>query len=291
MHEGGLNALGLPLPFYAKGRAMAIELTCTGCGKVLSVPDAVEANATFEQRVAERTSLLQASHNELEERVAERTKELRDAALALTQAEQEERRRLAHVLHDNLQQLIAAAKMQVKLLRTSLNDDRGREHAAEADSFLQQAIDVSRSLALELSPPVLREQGFAAALEWLAGWMRDKHRLAVEVVYDGTKLPADGTLNTFLFESVRELLFNVTKHASVPSARVTVEYTDDGWVRVYVEDDGPGFDPALLKSGAGLGLLSIRERARFFGGGFDIDSAPGRGSRFTLHIPGSSKPA
>ena len=240
----------------------------------------------FEERVAERTSVLKTSHDLLEKVVLQRTKDLREAALALTRAEHEERRRLAHVLHDNLQQLMCAAKMRLGILGMTKNNNASiHEQVAEISSLLQDAIDASCSLAHELSPPTLREQGLAAALEWLAGWMRDKHRLAVEVVYDGAKLTADGTLNTFLFESVRELLFNVTKHALVPCARVIVEHTENGWLRVHVEDDGPGFDPATLKPGAGFGLFSIRERARFFSGSFDIDSAPGRGSRFTLLVP------
>ena len=126
-------------------------------------------NATLEQRVAERTALAES-----------RAAQLRDLALQLIKAEEKERRRITNILHDHLQQTLVAAKLRVGLMRRHPERPAGEplDHIQEA---LSEAIRVSRSLTVELCPPILYDGGLAQALQWLARWMQDRQGLQVNV--------------------------------------------------------------------------------------------------------------
>jgi len=254
--------------------------------------------------VTERTraeAALRRAHADLEERVQARTAELSGAvqslarqsaqlhALAseLTLAEQRERKRLATILHDKHQQLLAAAKLQVGLLARA-GDPRVQEGCREAIALLDEALAHSRSLTQELSPPLLALGGLAPALEWLGRWMEAKHQLTVEMQVDATAVPDTEGLIYLLFQATRELLFNVVKHAKVDTACVACRQ-QDGRVQITVSDAGAGFDPATLwvagGTAGGFGLSSVRQRLELLGGGLEVTSAPGRGSRCTLWAP------
>jgi signal transduction histidine kinase len=145
-------------------------------------------------------------------------------ASELTRAEQRERRRLAQILHDHLQQLLVAARLKLSIVRSELRDEarQGPEQLEQIDHTLDEAITVSRSLTAELSPRILYDAGLPAALEWLAADMEKKHGLAVKVYADPAANPAEETLREFLFQAVREGLFNVVKHAQIGHAIVRV---------------------------------------------------------------------
>jgi PAS domain S-box-containing protein len=292
---------------YARGQVVEVEATCDE-GRVYSCILTPIANAGYlniyarditERKQAE-AALLQA-HAELEVRVQERTAELSRAvetlerqseqlrvlASELTRAEQRERRRLATILHDELQQLLSAAKLRVGLLGR-VEDPQVQEARRELSELLQEALAHSRSLVQELSPPILATSGLPLALEWLARWMEEKHHLKVDVQLDATAIAETEDLTVLLFHAVRELLFNVVKHAQVESAHVELT-PRDGMVQIRVSDAGVGFEPTFLRVEGGVlggfGLFSIRQRLEILGGRLEIASAPGQGSRFTLTAP------
>jgi CheY-like chemotaxis protein len=153
--------------------------------------------------------------------------------------------------------------------------------------LIDESIAASRSLTAELSPPILNEAGLNAGLQWLARRMTDKQGLFVELeMEEDGDLPQD--IKILLFESVRELLFNVVKHAHARSATVNVRRIDHH-LQVIVSDQGIGFDPSEMpaagEGGRGFGLFSIRERVELMGGSLVIESNPGQGSRFILSLP------
>jgi CheY-like chemotaxis protein/two-component sensor histidine kinase len=164
------------------------------------------------------------------------------------------------------------------------------QFVAEADATLIQALTYTRSLIAELSPPVLRHFGLLVALQWLADQMRSHELIvALEGHVEGVRLPEEQAV--LLFQSVRELLINVSKHAGTDRAVVTVKEADR-MLCIEVKDRGRGFDlqAALLAEGAPsessrYGLFSIRERMCAMGGDFDLDSSPGRGTTATLFLP------
>ncbi len=232
-----------------------------------------ELTGTLEQRVSERTRMVEA-----------RAKQLQTLAMELIESEERERRRFSELLHDDLQQLLSAALLQVNAGSERLP----RAHELEfAQRLLKDALGKTRSLSHELSPAVLRHSGLVAGLKWLASQMREKFDLQVRLAV-GAELQLDySPVQVFIYRAVQELLFNITKHAGVKCAEVNLSSTA-GELIITVSDEGRGFDPAVLDDAvekAGFGLLSIRERARYIGGGLEIESAQGRGSRFTLKVP------
>jgi len=224
----------------------------------------------------------------LNEALERRARQLQNLASELTLAEQRERRRLAQVLHDHLQQVLYAARLSVATLRRRAQDETLHPAIQQVDELLGQCIDESRSLTMEISPPVLYDAGLVAGLEWLARRMEQSYGLTVAVDADPQAEPEAEDVRILLFQSVRELLFNVVKHAEVPRARVKM--TRSGrQVRIVVADGGAGFDPAKIHTdeacAAGFGLFSIRERLELLGGRLDLSAAPGKGTRVTIYAP------
>ncbi len=272
---------------------------------------AIRAAGELERKQAEES--LRLAHDHLERRVQERTAELaqraeqlRASAVELTQVEQRERRRLAQVLHDHLQQLLVAARIKVGLLRRQVQDERLGTTIGQVDDLLNETINESRSLAVQLGPPALYNQGLAAGLEWLACETREKFDLAVEVRADPAAEPPEETLRVFLFRAASELLLNAAKHANArcvqvrmtrvgaqasevpPSTGTTPASRGPEHVCIEVCDDGVGFDPAKVteKTGrGGFGMFSIRQRVEVFGGQVEALSRPGQGTRVTIWVP------
>jgi PAS domain S-box-containing protein len=234
-------------------------------------------NDTLEQRVLERTAIAE-----------RRAAQLRVLASELTQTEERERRRVAKILHDQLQQILVGARLKVSLLRRRIKDDALLDGVTQIDQLIQQSIEESRSLTTQLSPPVLYDAGLAAGLDWLARQMREKHALSVEITADPGAEPLDESLRVFLFQAVRELLLNVTKHAQVDSARVELVALDDDRLRIAVSDNGIGFDASVLDShseAGGFGLFSLRERLDLIGGSLTVEAQPREGTRIIADVP------
>jgi PAS domain S-box-containing protein len=237
-------------------------------------------NQQLEQRVQERT-------NELVQRAAQ----LRALAGELTLYEQRERRRMAKILHDHLQQLLVGAKFRISALNGH-SDQAVQQVSLKVGQLLDESIHASRSLTAELSPPILQVAGLNAGLEWLVRWMNDKHGLSVELTMDADP-PLAEDVKVLLFESVRELLFNTVKHSQARSAAVHVQEIEDS-VQITVVDQGCGFDVHAVRwvgeRAAGFGLFTIRERLELIGGRLHMDSTPGKGSRFVLSAPTAAPP-
>ena len=235
-------------------------------------------NQTLEQRVAQRMT-----------EAVERAQKLRLLSAELSLAEERERRRIAQVLHDDLQQMLMAAQLHLRTLGNTENAAERTGIIRRLQSMLERSFNLTRSLSVELSPPVLHDHGLAAALEWLASQARKHHGAKVSVDADSSANPKAIDVRVFLFQAVRELLLNAVKHAPGSPVHITMKGIGAGKVRVIVSDRGPGFDLARLdRQGiqlGGLGLFSIRERMASFGGKLQIESAPGHGTRITLVAP------
>ncbi len=231
-----------------------------------------ELNSTLERQVAERTGQLEA-----------RTRQLQVLASQLSLAEERERRRIADLLHDDLQQILAGVRYQLSSIKTVDAGTAAREEIErQVDTLLEQAIERSRRLAHELSPTLLHQLGLPAALESLAARLREQRGLEVTVETRGWTRLENEPLRILLYRGIQELLFNVEKHSGVKQAQVRLEHYPDR-AEITVSDSGKGFDPESGRSG--FGLLSLRERLSFFQGRLEVDSQPGCGSRFTLIVP------
>jgi signal transduction histidine kinase len=235
-------------------------------------------NADLEQRVADRTRDLVASNHRLQALASE-----------LTLAEQRERKRLASELHDYLAQILALGRIKISQLRqkTSGQPEAVQQLVAEVDNLLEKAGEYTRSLMAKLNPPVLDELGLPSALAWLAKQM-PLHGLLVEVHVSQERVPLPDDQAVLLFQSVRELLINVAKHAGTDRATVSLAIDPDQELRIEVQDHGRGFDPVAMEAKSEsehFGLFSVKERMQAMGGRLDVKSKPGAGTTLTMTLP------
>lgn len=233
-----------------------------------------QQEVTLERRVAARTTQLERSHARLRRLVTE-----------LTLVEQRERKQLASELHDYLAQLLVVGKLKIDQLRRNPSVDHAARMLEEAGSSLDQALTYSRTLVAQLSPTILFTQGLVAALRWLPEYFsRYGLRVYVQSVVPSVELPEDQSV--LLFQSVRELLFNVLKHAGTGEATVALDLPNDQALRITVADRGPGFDvQASAETSKGFGLFSIRERIEVLAGTFSVQSSGATGTQVEITIP------
>jgi len=241
-------------------------------------------NETLEHRVQERTYELEAYMNRL-----------RRLTLELAETEQKERKRLAKILHDNLQQLLVAAKMRAERLAGKLQDLGENKLAREVIELLILATESTHDLAVDIQPPVLEKLDLRASLRWLAEWMHDKHGLhvAIHMSKDIRFHEISPGLISFLFEMARELFFNVVKHSGIKKASIDVFIDDNNCLRASVSDNGAGQAVSPLTDGinepGGIGLFSMQERLIALGGGLRIETAQDMGFKVHFWLPVTKK--
>ncbi len=237
-----------------------------------------------------------------------RTLELRSFLSLFTQAQEEERRRIARELHDDTAQTLVAIVRRLDKLGTMLGSaspDDARARVSDIRSDLDTAIDSVRRFSRNLRPSVLDDLGLVPALEWLCAQARTQTRL--ELVGPDRRLSTE--LELTLFRVVQEALTNVDKHAQATTAAVRLTFDPDGTiiashageaaVIVTITDDGRGFEPFVLEpdqkdiapdfgtlaASGHLGLAGMRERVALSGGEMRLETAPQRGSRLTYWFP------
>ena len=289
------------------GEAMACDLILVGSSRVGSLPahlltrrivgrdgqpqllmavvdqrdrnDLIDALRTSGDRLRQAASDLERRRVEAEESAAR----LRGLAREVNRAEQHERQRIARLLHDDLQQLLVSAKMR---LHMGGPGPLRREQVEEVGTLIDAAINSSRSLTAQISPPLLQDAGLEPGLRWLARHVHEQHGLSVDLDVRLGGEAMDFSDRDFLFQSAREMLFNVVKHAGVD--RATLKASVRGRiVELEVRDRGDGFDPAILDETGGeqRGLRTLRERVALLGGTFGAESSPARGTSVRISFP------
>jgi len=228
------------------------------------------------------------ARRQAEERIGAYQEQLRVMASELSLAEERTRRQIAKDMHDQIGQTLAFCQIRLGQLKSGKGSESVRKALDEVRNAITQVIKYTRHMTFELGSPILYELGLEAAVERLAERTREQYGLKVDFRSDENPKTVDDDMRVTLFLGVRELLTNIVKHAGARSAWITI--SDDGELkRIVVEDDGRGFEvaetAALGKEGKGFGLFSTQERLTYLGGGFEIISTPGRGTRITMWAP------
>jgi PAS domain S-box-containing protein len=225
---------------------------------------------------------------EAEEKLIHNQEQLRSLAAQVTKVEEQERRNIASYLHDHLGQELFAMKLQLEQMKKSLTSTHTIKDLKNVIARTNQMISDMRSMSHELSPPILYELGLEAALEWIIEEMRTILPITITFHDDGQAKPLDETTKILLFQVVRELLNNVTRHAKAQNVEVFVA-RDNAMVAIQVNDDGIGFEGSEAdvsrEKTQGFGLYSIKERLRYIGGDLAVESALNSGARITLKAP------
>jgi two-component system, chemotaxis family, CheB/CheR fusion protein len=276
--------------FWGSGVMMALYDETGGLRGFAKVLRDLTEQKQAEAALQESQAQLQTLNTQLEARVQAQTAQLREVASQLTRAEQAERRRIAQILHDDLQQRLFGTRMLLKIITEETDGDPESElaeYAQQAYGLLGDAIGLTRQLTVDLSPPVLKEEGLTDMLSWLATQMARQHNFQVAVQAAHNFPIADADMRVLLFQCVRELLFNVVKHAQTDRASVSLAAGAESHLVIQISDKGRGFDVAAAEAryDGGFGLFSVRERLALFGGRMAIDSAPGQGTHITLNVP------
>jgi len=222
-----------------------------------------------------------------EEEVRRNEQQLRSLTAQLQLTEERERRRIAHDLHDSVGQTLAFSGRELRSLKKSV-PAQAAKGLQDVIHQLDAAVKQTRTLSFNLSPSTLYDLGFEDAVEELTERFAEDRKMQCRFENSDEPKPLSDTVKILLYRSIRELLINVAKHAKARSARVCLA-RDNNDIRVVVEDNGKGFDPAILRDKAGrregFGLFSIRERLISVGGRFEVESAKGQGAKFTLLAP------
>jgi len=213
--------------------------------------------------------------------------ELRLLTRRLEAAKEDERKHIARELHDEMGQALTAAKINVQLM--PLGDDAARQRrVGEVVGLIDGMIRHVRQLSLDLRPPLLDELGLETALRGYLDAVTRTSGVAIGLEVEGLRgrLPPEQEIAAF--RVAQEAVTNVLRHAS--ASRVDVRLRADGqWLRIDVDDDGQGFDPADAlegpEAGGHVGLRGMRERMRALGGDTVFESVPGRGTRVRAWMP------
>ncbi|WP_136514543.1 PAS domain-containing sensor histidine kinase [Geomonas edaphica] len=216
--------------------------------------------------------------------------QLRELAIELSLAEEKERRRIASELHDEIGQNLSLAKLKLSGLGSDEKLPGGATRTVrEVAGLLERAIREVRTLTFQISPPLLYEVGFEAAVEWLAEQFETNYRLRVSLESAPAPSTLEEELSSTLYHAVRELLVNVVKHAGARQVRIAIRRRE-GRLEVTVQDDGKGISPCAPPASGGFGLFNIRQRVQHLGGEVTVTSGAG-GTSVTIAVPAGSADA
>jgi signal transduction histidine kinase len=235
-----------------------------------------------------RVVLVDVSALKLMERQARETgNRLRSLASELNLSEERTRRTIAQALHDEVGQTLALARMKLSSALNLPEETTVEKIVEEVLDMLGLVIKETRSLMVEISPPVLHDLGLEAAIDWMAERMSSEHGIPIETMNTGDFSDLEHDMKVMLYQMTRELLVNIVKHSGGRRVLVTVE-RDEHTIGITVRDDGKGFDAREAGSPAadsGFGLFSIRERLKSFNGSLQIESQKGKGTTVSVRLP------
>jgi PAS domain S-box-containing protein len=270
-----------------KGRSQIPEILFTHQSSGESRWLAIDYVKTAEDSVLMITKDI-TERKEAEAKLLAYQEQLRALTSEMLLVEERERRRIASELHDQIGQNLALCKLKVAALEKNLSDDALKGELTLVRRLLECSIQDARSLIFDLSPPVLYELGFAAALEWLAERIQEQFHVPVEFESRFKDPELKNDQQVILFQVVRELLINVGKHSRASQAKIILSHEGPS-LKIQVNDDGVGFDASQIfaprEEKNGFGFFSMRERLNYLGGRLEVKSKPGQGTQIILTVP------
>ena len=211
-------------------------------------------------------------------------RDLRRLSANLVDVREEERRRIARELHDELGQWLTALKMELSTLASAAQRGNLDERVANMVSMVDETVASVRRIASDLRPAMLDELGLNAAVEWLARESARRMGIEITVRLDDTDPPVGDAVTISLYRMVQEALTNIARHARATQVHIEVGCSS-GEAVLTVQDNGTGFSERSMYREGSHGLMGIRERAFMFGGRLEIGNLPGGGGRLCVRLP------
>ncbi len=224
---------------------------------------------------------------EKEKEIESHQKSLQDLTTELILTEERQRREIASNIHDNLSQSLVIARMKLSGLRTDKQGGEVDDTIKTVIGHLSDALESSRNITYDLSPPVLFELGLKEAVLWLAGKTGSEYDLKIDTSMDIGRESYSDDILILVFRTIRELIFNVIKHAQASIIKIDMK-EKEGKLYVRIEDNGTGFEPDGIgqhSKNKGFGLFSVKERMQNINGGLNIDTRPGKGTVIEFYLP------
>ena len=211
-------------------------------------------------------------------------KQLKALAARLQRAREEERKRLARDLHDQIGQILTAIKMDMAWVLRQLPEVGNAVHDRIASSvkLINEGVMSMRSICNGLRPGILDDLGLVAAIEWQGNEFASRTGIKIKATLPQGELRLNNDRATAVFRIFQESLTNVARHAAAKTIRIRLFEANEE-LTLIVKDDGMGFCEAEV--GRSLGLLGMKERAQMSGGNVQISSSPGKGTTVTVRVP------
>ena len=294
----------MPAPFQKMHAGYLTKYLVTGEKKIIGVGREVgglrKDGTVFpmdlsiaEMRIGERRMFTGIVRDVSERRAVEQAlrksqEELRQLGGHLERTKEEERKRIAREIHDELGGIMAGIKAYVSVFieREARAGKTPEPLLVDAVALADTGFQAVRRVITDLRPSVLDQLGVWAALEWHAGQISKQSNLhcSCNIEENAAALEPGPETSTMLFRVVQEALTNVVRHANASAASIVVSI-DGEILQLCVQDDGHGIDTARRSSGVSWGITGMDERARYFGGNVSVSDAPGHGTCVKLRIP------
>jgi PAS domain S-box-containing protein len=271
---------GMSTPLLVEGKPIGLVGVTTTGGPF------TEGDLELLQVVADRVAPA-IERGRLDEAVRAGREQLKALSRRLLNAEEEERRRLAVELHDELGQVLTAVKINLASLQRQSAAALAPTHLRDAIASVDRAMETVRDLALDLRPSVLDDLGLPAAVRWYADRFARTTHIDVHLSIDAVPhLPPE--LETACFRVAQEALTNVARHAQARNVWVDLHLVAEA-LDLRVRDDGIGFDAGVARNraigGASVGLLGMQERVSLAGGEYELSTRPGGGTEVRARLP------
>lgn len=244
-------------------------------------------NQTLERHAAALEQEIEA-RKELFQQVQVGRERLQHLSRRLVRAQEEERRRLARELHDEIGQALTATQLNLQVLLELQDPQELKARLEDSLLLVEQLLQQVRTLSLDLRPSMLDDLGLASALRWYLYRQAERAGFEVHYISELAEIRFPSEIETTCFRIAQESLTNIVRHAR--AQLVTLElHLLENCLHLIISDNGVGFDVAAARiraaGGSSLGLLGMQERALLIGGQVIITSAPGKGTTLSAEFP------
>lgn len=214
-------------------------------------------------------------------------KKSRDYMQALVDEKERTMYSISLEVHDNVTQMLIMSRMTLRLVQDGTHPDK-ESAMTEINNMLSTLIMDTQNISHSLNPDYLKRKGLLASLEEEAKWVNASKKLDCSLLIDGDAVRLDSQTELMVFRVAQEAIQNTVKYAEAQKITIMLSY-DANAFRLAVVDDGIGFDIESEDVSEGVGMLSMKQRAKIVNGEITISSAPGRGTSVVLNIPDTAK--